>query len=203
VRRVALALLLAAGAVAGPVAWPADPAGTPPSSPAAAALSNAAPASHPVTPVGIAAFRAELASARGHAVVLNLWASWCAPCLKEIPVLLEVERRFAACGVRVVGLATDDPGELDGPVRAMHAKFFPGFRSFARTEGDPDAYASVVDPAWNELMPTTYVIDADGTVRTRLQGAKSAAEFEQAVQAVAKCDGQGGGRSEVQSAGER
>lgn len=158
----------------------------------AAAAPSPAPAAA-VTPVGIAAFRAELAAARGHVVVLNLWASWCAPCLKEIPVLLEVERRFAACGVRLVGLATDDPSELDGPVRAMHAKFFPGFQSFARTEGDPDAYASVVDPAWNELMPTTYVIDAGGTVRTRLQGAKSAAEFERAVQAVAKCEGEGEG----------
>jgi cytochrome c biogenesis protein CcmG/thiol:disulfide interchange protein DsbE len=158
----------------------------------AADAPNAAPApAASVTPLGIAAFRAELAAARGHVVVLNLWASWCAPCLKEIPVLLEVERRFAACGVRLVGLATDDPSGLDGAVRSMHAKFFPGFRSFARTEGDPDAYASVVDPAWNELMPTTYVIDAGGTVRARLQGAKSAAEFERAVQAVATCEGAG------------
>lgn len=156
----------------------------------AAAAPSPAPAAS-VTPLGIAAFRAELAAARGHVVVLNLWASWCAPCLKEIPVLLEVERRLAACGVRLVGLATDDPSELDGAVRSMHAKFFPGFRSFARTEGDPDAYASVVDPAWNELMPTTYVIDAGGTVRARLQGAKSAAEFERAVRAVATCEGAG------------
>lgn len=141
-----------------------------------------------VTPVGVAAFRTSLEAARGHVVILNLWASWCAPCLKEIPVLLDVERRFASCGVRLVGLATDDPSELDGPVRAMHAKFFPTFRSFARTEREPDAYASVVDPAWNELMPTTYVLDARGTVRTRLQGAKTAEEFARAVGAVAKCE---------------
>jgi hypothetical protein len=40
---------------------------------------------------------------------------------------------------------------------------------------------SVVDPAWNELLPTSYVIDRDGKVRARIQGGKTGEEFEAAV----------------------
>jgi thiol-disulfide isomerase/thioredoxin len=148
---------------------------------------SAATATQRVQPVSVAEFRRALEQQRGHVVVLNLWASWCVPCLKEIPELQKLERAFASCGVRVVGLATDDPAEVTGAVAAMHAKYFPAFRSYARTEGEPDSYAGVVDPAWNELMPTTYVLDAQGRTVRRLQGGKHYDEFAAVVSDVAGC----------------
>lgn len=160
---------------------------------ARAAYAVSPPATPPaaVTPLSVAAFRAELDAARGQVLILNLWASWCAPCLKEIPVLLEMERRYASCGVRLIGLATDDPSEFAGPVTSMHARYFPTFRTFAQTEGEPDSYAAVIDPAWNELMPTTYVIGRDGRVVRRVQGGKTADEFARAVEAAAPCNPSG------------
>lgn len=46
---------------------------------------------------------------RGHRVVLNLWASWCAPCLQEMPALTRAQKKFGESGPVVVGIAMDDP----------------------------------------------------------------------------------------------
>ena len=49
---------------------------------------------------------------------------------------------------------------------------------------DTDYLVSVVDPAWNEVVPTTYIIGRDGSVQTRIQGKKSLDEFKVAVTEV-------------------
>ncbi|HEX6708185.1 MAG TPA: TlpA disulfide reductase family protein [Albitalea sp.] len=51
--------------------------------------------------------RLALASMRGQAVLLNFWATWCAPCVKEMPMLDRFQRERQASGWRVVGLAVD------------------------------------------------------------------------------------------------
>lgn len=50
-----------------------------------------------------------LATLRGQPLVLNFWAAWCPPCVKEMPELDRFARAFAARGGRVVGLAVDNP----------------------------------------------------------------------------------------------
>jgi thiol-disulfide isomerase/thioredoxin len=153
----------------------------------AVAGANAADRAAPVRALSVAEFRGVLEAERGRIVVLNLWASWCAPCLKEIPDLLRLEQDYARCGVRVVGLATDDPVEVPRAVTAMRTRYFPTFDTYGRAEGEPDSYASVVDPAWNELMPTTYVLDAQGRTVKRLQGGKSYEEFARVLETLGPC----------------
>ena len=46
---------------------------------------------------------------RGKPLVLNFWATWCAPCLKELPLLDSFHRQHAANGIQVIGLAVDEP----------------------------------------------------------------------------------------------
>jgi cytochrome c biogenesis protein CcmG/thiol:disulfide interchange protein DsbE len=102
-----------------------------------------------------------LSSFRGHVVVLNFWASWCAPCRLEAPGLRRVSERYRDRGVRFLGV---DYRDNDAAGRA----FIDEFRL---------RYPSVTDPSGSlaydyELIgfPTTFIIDAAGTIRYRFVG---------------------------------
>jgi thiol-disulfide isomerase/thioredoxin len=53
-----------------------------------------------------------LAQWRGKILVVNFWATWCAPCREEIPALIEVQEELAARGVQIVGIAIDQPDKV-------------------------------------------------------------------------------------------
>lgn len=101
----------------------------------------------------------DLASLRGKVVVLNFWASWCAPCLEELPSLNTMQENLPQ--VRVVGVSIDD----DSNAYALFLK------------RHPMEFVTVQDAAQrsNSLYgtfrpPETYVIDKTGTIRRKFIG---------------------------------
>ncbi len=117
----------------------------------------------------------DLADHRGNWVVVNFWATWCAPCLKEMPELsaLDAMREH----VEVIGLAYEeiDPDEL---------------RSFLETHPVvyPIAIVDVYDPpadfATPRGLPMTYLIGPDGKVAQRFLGPVTAQDIEGAIAAA-------------------
>jgi peroxiredoxin len=106
------------------------------------------------------------------------------PCLKEIPVLLQVTQQLAPRGVALIGVAMDEPQSLQAQVEPFRLKFFPTFTTWLREESDMDSIASVVDAAWNEILPTTYIIGRNGKLRTKIQGVRSAEQFRASIEAA-------------------
>jgi thiol-disulfide isomerase/thioredoxin len=173
-------LLLPFAAVAPRAATPAAPvpAAAPASANTRADVAAVAPAAQLIDPAGLGKL---LAARRGSVVVLNLWATWCVPCLREIPDLVALEKEFAQRGVSLVGLGMDDPGALAEQVEPFRRKNFPAFRTWLRSEPDMDALVSVVDPAWNEILPTTYLIGRDGKVARKIQGKRTLEQFRELI----------------------
>jgi thiol-disulfide isomerase/thioredoxin len=128
-----------------------------------------------------AEFRAALDARKERVLLVNFWATWCRPCLKELPELLALERKYAAQGFELVAVSLDEPADQETVVRPFLAKWFPGLRSLIRRAPDMDAMVSVVDPAWNEILPTSYLLDRTGRVRARFQGGKPAADLAAAI----------------------
>jgi thiol-disulfide isomerase/thioredoxin len=151
---------------------------SPPASPAGNAVVTAM--AGPVTLVSAEQFASQLTSHKGELVVLNLWATWCVACLQEIPDLIALSHEFAGRGVTLLAVSMDDPEEL-ARVTAFRDKHFPAFKTLLRSEPSMDTLVSRIDPAWNELLPTTYLIGRDGQVRKRLQGKRSLEAFRKEV----------------------
>jgi len=132
-------------------------------------------------PAAIAtAFQTPLST--GKVLVVNFWATWCVPCLREVPDLLKLESEFESRGVKLIGVAVDDPAPGAVQVEQFRRKYFPAFLTYARTGPEMDELASVIDPTWNEVVPTTYIIDRRGKAVARIQGKKSLEEFRTALE---------------------
>ena len=126
-------------------------------------------------------FSALLDDARGDVILVNLWATWCAPCLREIPELLRLRENYLDKGFRLIAVSMDDPLDLEAHVIPFRDQRFPDWDTFQSAEVEMDRFVSVVDPAWNEVLPTSYLIDRTGSVTKILFGGKSYEDFEAAL----------------------
>ena len=105
-----------------------------------------------------------LADYRGQVVLLNLWATWCEPCKVEMPSIEALHRAYASSGLKVVGVATDDPGFEDA-VRRFVAEHGLTFEILSEGSG-------AIERAYQARgIPATYLIGADGIIRKRIAGA--------------------------------
>ena len=127
--------------------------------------------------------RGELSASEGRVVLVNLWATWCTPCLREIPDLLTLETELPASDFRLLAISMDD-AYSEGWVTEFKAKHFPTLVSFINAELDMDTLVSVMDPVWNETLPTSYIFHREGDVVKKVQGKKPIEFFrEQLVEA--------------------
>jgi thiol-disulfide isomerase/thioredoxin len=145
-------------------------------------LVTAASAAEPLTLLDAAGLRAELNALNGRVVLVNFWATWCRSCLEEIPALMELESELQESGFSLVAVSLDEPDSGDTLVRPFMEKWFPDFTSYLSIERDMDDMVSVVDPAWDEILPSSYLLARDGSVAERIQGKNSAEEFKAKIQ---------------------
>lgn len=109
--------------------------------------------------------RLTFADLRGKVVLVNLWATWCPPCVREMPSLDRLQQALGGADFEVVALQTMDPRGL-GAVPAFYRRI--GVTAL-RVYGDPDAQATRALGVPG--LPATLLLDAEGRERGRLLGA--------------------------------
>jgi len=144
-------------------------------------LTGVAHATDRITAIDADAFRADLEARKGRVLLVNFWATWCRPCLEEIPALMALEEELGPHGFELVAVSLDSAEDLDTLVVPFMEKWFPEFETFISLERDMDSIVSVVDPYWDEVLPTSYVLARDGSTAKRIQGGSTAEEFAAAI----------------------
>ena len=103
-----------------------------------------------------------LSQLRGQVVVLNFWATWCGPCVEEMPSLVEMQRRLKSKGITVLAVSVDvDPN-------AYH-NFLTRHTVNLLTVRDPEQKANSLYGTFK--FPETFVIDRNGVMRRKFVGA--------------------------------
>jgi thiol-disulfide isomerase/thioredoxin len=112
------------------------------------------------------------ADTAGEVLVINVWASWCAPCRAEAPVLEEIWLEFADQGVQFVGLDTRD---TEAAALAFIERYGVTYPNIIDTDGRLQLLFSDTLPP--QAIPSTLVIDREGRVAGRALGAVSASSL--------------------------
>lgn len=103
-----------------------------------------------------------LSQYRGQVVVLNFWATWCAPCVEELPSLVEMQRRMKAKGVTVVAVSVD----VD---ENAYKQFVKDHNVTLLSVRDPSGKSNGLYGTFK--FPETYIIDRNGVMRRKFIGA--------------------------------
>ena len=114
----------------------------------------------------------QLSDYRGKVVVLDFWATWCEPCKQEIPHLIDLQNRYGAQGLQVVGISMDDS---EDPVRAFQQQYKMNYPIAVGNEHLADQYGGVLG------LPITFVIDKQGQIVARHIGATASTVFEEEI----------------------
>ena len=112
-----------------------------------------------------------MAAMRGRPLLLNFWATWCPPCVKELPLLDAFHRQQAAAGWQVVGLAVDQPT----PVREFLAKQGVGFPVGLAGLGGVELSQTLGNASG--ALPFTVVFDKRGMLIDRKLGVLGEADL--------------------------
>lgn len=114
-----------------------------------------------------------LADYRGRRVLVNFWATWCGPCLREMPALAQAQTKFGERGPIVLGIGLDEPRRIyafldEHPVNYAILLGAAHGTATLTTWGDRDA-----------MLPYSVLIDADGNVLAAHVGALSPEQLQQ------------------------
>jgi peroxiredoxin len=114
----------------------------------------------------------QLSSYRGKVVLLNFWATWCAPCRAEIPEFERLQDSYGQQGLQVVGLSMDDGAQ---PVREFYQQFKVNYPVAVSNEKVAQSYGGVLG------LPVSFLIGRDGRIAAKYVGAAQIPVVEQQI----------------------
>ncbi|MFK7983832.1 MAG: TlpA disulfide reductase family protein [Saprospiraceae bacterium] len=131
-----------------------------------------------------AGFQQILAEQKGKVTLVNLWATWCKPCVYEMPALEKLHQNYKDKGVKIIAVSLDELEKTDSLVRPYWESN--GFSMDAYIIGakDPSTILTTIDPFWMGVIPTSFILNAKGEKVETISGTLKYEGFEEKILAV-------------------
>ncbi len=121
----------------------------------------------------------DVAQFRGKVVLLNFWATWCAPCREEIPYLNGLHRQYKENGLVIIGISLDRGGPEE--VQTFLQKHHIDYLILMGNDAVWDAFSDIPGMSGIQAIPITFLIDRKGQICRRYVGLTRKQVFEDAV----------------------
>jgi thiol-disulfide isomerase/thioredoxin len=132
------------------------------------------PISGEIPPVTLESFSGEkftLDASAKDATLLVFWASWCGPCIMEIPALIHLHEKYRDKAFQVVSINVDDPSALP-KAKSLAGEYGINYPTLIGNDETMRVFGNV------NALPTSFLIGKDGRIKHKLQGLRSAEELE-------------------------
>lgn len=107
---------------------------------------------------------------KGKVTVLNIWATWCPPCIHEMPDLVTFYNETDRESVAFISLSIDDVVELDGAIPEFQREHEMPFPIYVLNERDIEGIEKALRGSFGGALPTTYIYDRDGEIAMSVTG---------------------------------
>ena len=120
-------------------------------------------------------------SGKGKVTLVNFWATWCKPCVKEFPELIKLYNNYKDKSFEIVFISVDVPEEVEPKVIPFLKKQGVDFVSYFNKFDKPEELINYIDKNWEGAIPSTYIYDKDGNLTSHILGSRSYEEFEKEI----------------------
>ncbi len=125
----------------------------------AAALAAAGP--ERLVPLDETVMQQVVSAHKGKVLLINFWATWCAPCREEMPSLVKLDSSLRAKGFRLVTVSADEPEDQQRALQFLRNLAVPAPAYLKRAKND-DKFISALDPKWIGALPVSFLYDKTG-----------------------------------------
>ena len=117
----------------------------------------------------------------GNVHLVNVWATWCDPCRKEIPTLLNLRKQFRNQGFTLIFVSADDLEITGSKVRPMLKNFGVDFLTYIMHDTTDEAFIAGMSPDWKGALPTSFLYDKQGKFVDMIVGERTYQQFSKAI----------------------
>lgn len=122
-----------------------------------------------------------LDSSKGKATLVNFWATWCPPCVKEFPELVKLYNDYKDKDFRLLFISLDDNSDVTSKLIPFLKDHKVNFTSYHADLKKPEELIDFIDKSWQGEIPYTKIYDKEGKLITTFLGNKTYEQFETEV----------------------
>jgi thiol-disulfide isomerase/thioredoxin len=120
---------------------------------------------------------------RGRVVLLDIWATWCSPCVEEFPYLAKWQDKYGRENLAIVAVSLDMEDDLPSKVIPfLRGQRTEGIDLLLYVGGNHDKMVNTIDPKWTGEAPALFLYDRSGRLRHSLSGEYKPAEVEDLIE---------------------
>jgi thiol-disulfide isomerase/thioredoxin len=124
----------------------------------------------------------------GRVLFVNVWATWCIPCIEEFPDLIKLQQAYEKKPVDFVSLNVNLIAEKDSLVIPFLEKENSNLDVYMADRDDVDALVDVIDKNWSGAVPVTFILDRHGKRKISIAGKRDYNFFRASIDSLLKAE---------------